>query len=283
MEEQNSIEQSLLRIAEALERLAPLQAAEPDFSSQCFFRFEAERREFQPFERRALPLDLLVGIERQKTLVTGAVTRFAAGLPVNHILLWGARGTGKSSLLKAAVADSSRQTPALKLVEVDRDHLAALPVLFSRLGARTERFVLFCDDLSFEAGADQAKSLKSALEGGVGGPSDNVLFAATSNRRHLAPEKNNEADGMLAAAEQAEETVSVSDRFGLWIGFPPMDQNAYLSAVRGYAAQIGITDPDLDRKALQWSQQRGGRSGRVAWQFIREEAGSRSVTVNFSA
>ena len=157
--------------------------------------------------------------------------------------------------------------------KLDRDHLPALPALFDRLRNLPERFVVFCDDLSFEAGADQAKSLKSALEGGVGGPPDNVLFIATSNRRHLAPERHDEGGGMLAAAEQAEETVSVSDRFGLWIGFPPMDQSTYLAAVQGYAARYGLKADNLDRRALQWAQRRGGRSGRVAWQFIKDLAG----------
>ena len=272
---------TLRRIAEALERIAPPPPAEPDFSGAVFYRFDAATSAFHAAETRALALDLLIGVETQKGLATAALHRFARGLPGNHMLLWGARGTGKSSLAKAAVAAEAQATPSIKLVELDRDHLPALPGLFDRLRARPERFVVFCDDLSFEAGADQAKSLKSALEGGVGGPPDNVLFIATSNRRHLAPERHDEAAGMLAAAEQAEETVSVSDRFGLWIGFPPMDQPAYLAAVKGYAQRFGLADPDLakdlDRRALQWAQRRGGRSGRVAWQFIKDLAGERGV------
>ena len=274
-----SIADSLRRIAEALERIAPPRPAEPDFSAATFFRFDAATNAFQPAETRALALDLIVGVDNQKAQVTAALRRFAEGLPGNHLLLWGARGTGKSSITKAAVAAEAVGSPTLKLVELDRDHLPALPGLFDRLRARPERFVVFCDDLSFEAGADQAKSLKSALEGGVGGPPDNVLFVATSNRRHLAPERHDEAAGMLAAAEQAEETVSVSDRFGLWIGFPSMDQLTYLAAVRGYAERFGLLDAHLDRRALQWAQRRGGRSGRVAWQFIRDLAGERGVQV----
>ncbi len=270
---------TLRRIAEALERIAPPAPAEPDFARASFFRFDGATNAFHAAETRALALDLLVGVDSQKAQVVGALGRFAGGLPVNHLLLWGARGTGKSSLAKAATAAQATLTPALKLVELDRDHLPALPGLFDRLRGRAERFVVFCDDLSFEAGADQAKSLKSALEGGVGGPPDNVLFIATSNRRHLAPERHDEAAGMLAAAEQAEETVSVSDRFGLWIGFPPMDQPAYLAAVQGYAARFGLKDENLDRRALQWAQRRGGRSGRVAWQFIKDLAGERGVRV----
>ncbi len=268
----------LRRIAEALERIAPPAPVEPDFAPATFFRFDGATGAFQAAETRALALDLLVGVDGQKALVTAALGRFARGLPVNHLLLWGARGTGKSSLAKAATAAEAQATPALKLVELDRDHLPALPGLFDRLRGRGERFVVFCDDLSFEAGADQAKSLKSALEGGVGGPPDNVLFIATSNRRHLAPERHDEAAGMLAAAEQAEETVSVSDRFGLWIGFPPMDQPTYLAAIRGYAERFDLVCEDLDRRALQWAQRRGGRSGRVAWQFIKDLAGERGVT-----
>jgi predicted AAA+ superfamily ATPase len=273
------IAEALRRIAEALERLAPPAPAEPDFAAATFFRFDAAAQTFQPTETRAVALDLLVGVDAQKRMATAALSRFARGLPGNHLLLWGARGTGKSSLAKAAVAAEAHASPALKLIELDRDHLQALPGLFDRLRGRAERFVVFCDDLSFEAGADQAKSLKSALEGGVGGPPDNVLFVATSNRRHLAPERHDEAAGMLAAAEQAEETVSVSDRFGLWIGFPPMDQPTYLAAVAGYAQRYGLEAQDLDRRALQWAQRRGGRSGRVAWQFIKDLAGERGVQV----
>ena len=280
MESSDDIAGSLRRIADALERLAPPRAVEPDFSSAVFFRFDAERGVFHPAETRAVALDLLVGIDSQKALVNAAIARFAKSLPGNHLLLWGARGTGKSSLLKAAVADEAQRTPTLKLIELDRDHLSALPALFDRLRGKPERFVVFCDDLSFEAGADQAKSLKSALEGGVGGPPDNVVFAATSNRRHLAPERHDEAGGMLAAAEQTEETVSVSDRFGLWIGFPPMDQTAYLAAIKGYAARYGLADDALERRALQWAQRRGGRSGRVAWQFVTDLAAERGVVLD---
>jgi hypothetical protein len=158
-------------------------------------------------------------------------------------------------------------------VEIDRDEIAVLPHLFDRLRGRAERFVVLCDDLSFEEGAAAAKSLKSALEGGVGGPPENVLFVATSNRRHLMPRAHDEARGMIAVAEDAEEEVSVSDRFGLWIGFSAMDQAAYLEAVHSYAARFDLAVEELDRRALQWSQLRGARSGRVAWQFIRDLAG----------
>jgi len=258
----------LTRIAEALERLAPPPAPEPDFSGRLY-HYAPEAGLFTPAPDYRLPLDLLLGVESQKARLTEALRRFASGLPSNHALLWGVRGTGKSSIVKAAVMAEG----ALMLVEIDRDHIAALPALFERLRGRPERFVVFCDDLSFDEGAAAAKSLKSALEGGVAGPPENVLFIATSNRRHLSPQTHDEAKGMLAAAEQAEETVSVSDRFGLWIGFPPMDQATYLAAVKGYADRFGLTTADLDRRALQWAQLRGARSGRVAFQFIRDLAG----------
>jgi predicted AAA+ superfamily ATPase len=263
----------LARIADALERLAPVPSPEPDFSAARLFRYDAVRDHFVPAPDYPLPLDLLLGIDRQKARLTEALRRFADALPSNHVLLWGVRGTGKSSLAKAAVMAE----PSLKLVEIDRDHIASLPALFERLRGRPERFVVFCDDLSFEEGAAAAKSLKSALEGGVAGPPETVLFIATSNRRHLAPQTHDEAKGALAAAAEAEETVSVSDRFGLWLGFPPMDQACYLAAVNAYAARFRLQTADLDRRALQWSQLRGARSGRVAFQFIRDLAGELGV------
>jgi predicted AAA+ superfamily ATPase len=193
--------------------------------------------------------------------------------------LWGVRGTGKSSLAKAAFITAADHHAVLKLVEIDRDDVAHLPALFDALRARSERFVVLCDDLSFEEGAAAAKALKSALEGGVSGPPANVLFVATSNRRHLMPRGHAEDRGLIAIAEDAEEEVSVSDRFGLWIGFPPMDQETYLAAVTGYAKRFGLTAPDLARRALQWAQLRGARSGRVAWQFIRDLAGELGKTL----
>jgi predicted AAA+ superfamily ATPase len=261
------------RIADALDRLAPVVSPAPDFSAARLFHYDADPGRFVPAPDYKLPLDLLLGIDSQKARLTETIRRFAGGLPFNHALLWGVRGTGKSSLAKAAVMEET----SLKLVEIDRDHIASLPAMFERLRGRSERFVAFCDDLSFEEGAAAAKSLKSALEGGVAGPPENVLFIATSNRRHLAPQSHDEAKGLLSAAEEAEETVSVSDRFGVWIGFPPMDQTQYLATVNAYAARFELKAPDLDRRALQWSQLRGARSGRVAFQFIRDLAGELGV------
>ena len=263
----------LARIADALERLAPAAPAAPDFAGARLFRHEPASGAFLTAPDYPLALDLLVGVERQKDRFVENLKRFARGLPCNHVLLWGVRGTGKSSLTKAAFMALAKAYPALKLVEVDLDEVTALPPLFDALRARSERFVVLCDDLSFEDGAAAAKALKSALEGGVSGPPANVLFVATSNRRHLMPRGHAEDRGLVATAEDAEEEVSVSDRFGLWIGFPPMDQATYLAAVAGYAKRYGLKAPDLDRRALQWAQLRGARSGRVAWQFIRDLAG----------
>ncbi|MGH7024222.1 MAG: ATP-binding protein [Caulobacteraceae bacterium] len=261
------------RIAQALERLAPPAPAAPDFARARLFRHDPAAGSFIPAPDYGLSLDLLVGVERQKAAVVEAFTRFAVGLPVNHVLLWGVRGAGKSSLVKAAFMAVAAGAPALKLIEVDRDEIAAMPALFEDLRDRNERFVVLCDDLSFEEGAAAAKALKSALEGGVTGPPENVVFVATSNRRHLMPREHDEARGAIVAAEDAEEEVSVSDRFGLWIGFPPMDQATYLAAVAVYAARFELFVADLEERALRWAKLRGARSGRVAWQFTRDLAG----------
>ena len=263
----------LQRIAEALERLAPAPTPAPDFAAARLFRYEPAQQTFIPAPDYGLALDLLVGVESQKNRFVQNLGRFARGHPANHALLWGARGAGKSSLAKAAFMAACAEGADLRLVEVDRDDIAALPRLFDSLRGRAERFLVLCDDLSFEEGASAAKTLKSALEGGVSGPPGNVLLVATSNRRHLMPRGHDEGRGLIATAEDAEEEVSVSDRFGLWIGFPPMDQIAYLQAINAYAARFGLKAKDLDRRALQWAQLRGARSGRVAWQFIRDLAG----------
>ena len=269
----------LARIADALERLAPTASAPPSFDGARLFRHEPKSGNFVPAPDYPMALDLLIGVERQKDRFVENLRRFAVGLPSNHVLLWGVRGTGKSSLTKSAFMLLAAEYPDLKLVEVDRDEVTALPPLFDLLRARSERFVVLCDDLSFEDGAEAAKALKSALEGGVAGPPENVLFVATSNRRHLMPRDHTENQGAIASAENAEEEMSVSDRFGLWIGFPPMDQATYLAAIHGYAERFGLDTPNLDRRALQWSQLRGARSGRVAWQFIRDLAGELGVNL----
>ena len=263
----------LARIADALDRLAPPPAPPADFSGARLFRHDVASGAFVAAPDYGLSLDLLVGVDRQKARVLENLHRFAKGLPSNHVLLWGVRGTGKSSLAKAAFMSLAAGQDNLRMVEIDRDEISVLPRLFDHLRGSAERFVVLCDDLSFEEGAAAAKSLKSALEGGVSGPPENVLFVATSNRRHLMPRVHDEGRGLVATAEDAEEEVSVSDRFGLWIGFSPMDQTAYLAAIHTYADRFGLAAPDLERRALQWSQLRGARSGRVAWQFIRDRAG----------
>jgi len=270
---------ALSRIADALERLAPPAPGPLSFDGARLFRHDPATDAFLPAPDYSLPLDLLVGVDRQKDRLVQNLMRFAVGHAANHVLLWGVRGTGKSSLAKAAFMAVAQGAPGLRLVEIDRDDVEALPDLFDRLRGRAERFVVLCDDLSFEEGAAAAKALKSALEGGVAGPPENALFVATSNRRHLMPRDHVENRGAIAAAEDAEEEVSVSDRFGLWIGFPPMDQDAYLAAVRAYAERFDLQTPDLERRALQWSQLRGARSGRVAWQFIRDLAGELGRTL----
>jgi predicted AAA+ superfamily ATPase len=263
----------LRRIAEALERLAPPPETAPIFTDARLFHYQPHSGRFSPAPDYALPLDLLVGVDRQKDRFVQNLTRFAKALPANHALLWGSRGAGKSSMAKAAFMAVGGGGGDLRRGELDRDEVAALPGLFEILRAAQQQFVVLCDDLSFEEGAAAAKTLKSALEGGVAGPPPNVLFVATSNRRHLMPRGHDEQRGLIATAEDAEEEVSVSDRFGLWIGFPPMDQEAYLEAVETYAARFDLRVEDLERRALQWSQLRGARSGRVAWQFIRDLAG----------
>jgi predicted AAA+ superfamily ATPase len=264
---------TLDRIATALDRLAPPPPPAPDFSGGRMFRHDPKTGAFLPAPDYPLTLDLLIGVDRQKLLVVDTLRRFACGLTANHVLLWGSRGTGKSSLAKAAFMAVTQQAPAARLIEIDRDAVTALPALFDRLRGLRQRFVVLCDDLSFEDGAAAAKALKSALEGGVSGAPENTLFLATSNRRHLMPRNHAEGRGAIASSEDAEEEVSVSDRFGLWIGFSPMDQTTYLAAVRTYAKRFALSVPDLDRRALQWSQMRGARSGRIAWQFTRDLAG----------
>jgi predicted AAA+ superfamily ATPase len=270
---------SLKRIAAALERLAPPPPPAPDFAAGLVFRHDAATGIFHPAPPFALDLDLLVGVESQKARILETLSRFGSGFSANHILLWGVRGAGKSSLAKAAFMSVAQGAPALRLIEVDRDEITHLPALFDRLRGRPERFLVLCDDLSFEEGAAAAKALKSALEGGVSGPPANVLFLATSNRRHLMPRAHGESAGPLAAAEDAEEEVSVSDRFGIWIGFGAMGQDDYLAAIRAYAARFDLATPDLDVRALQWARMRGSRSGRIAWQFARQLAGERGQTL----
>jgi predicted AAA+ superfamily ATPase len=267
----------LARIAEALERLAPPPPEAPDFGAAEGFVWRAARGEFQPVRRiNRVDLKLLEGIERQRDLLLENTRRFARGLPANNALLWGARGMGKSSLVKAihwALAGEGR----LKLIEIHREDIESLPSLLGALADAPFRFIVFCDDLSFDGPETSYKALKTALEGGIEGRPRNVLFYATSNRRHLVPRDmvENESGSAIHPAEAVEEKVSLSDRFGLWIGFHNCSQDEYLAMVFGYVRHYGLEAP-ADRvraQALEWSITRGARSGRVAWQFIQDLAG----------
>lgn len=227
-----------------------------------------------------LPLDLLKGVEASRDTLMENTRRFADGLPANNALLWGARGMGKSSLVKAAhgwVNQGRKGAARLVLIEIHREDIATLPLLLRKLRDDKRRFLLFCDDLSFDKDDTSYKSLKAALEGGIEGRPANVLFYATSNRRHLMAREmvDNERSTAINPHEAIEEKISLSDRFGLWLGFHNCTQDEYLAMVAGYAAHFGLAiDPEaLNRKALAWSAGRGGRSGRVAWQFIQDLAG----------
>jgi predicted AAA+ superfamily ATPase len=280
------------RIARALERLAPPPPRKPDFAKAEGFIWQAEPEAFLPVaEVNRVPLALLKGIEPMRDTPLANTRRFARGLPANKALLWGARGMGKSSLVKAVHAEVSREMPgaaeakALKLVEIHREDIGTLPRALSHLReANGPRFILFCDDLSFEARDTAYKSLKAVLEGGIEGRPDHVLFYATSNRRHLMPRDmlEKERSTAITPSEAVEEKVSLSDRFCLWIGFHNCSQDDYLAMVRGYAAhyRLGIADEVLTREALAWALTRGARSGRVAFQYIQDVAGRLGVRLD---
>lgn len=263
------------RIARALERLGPRPADPPDFAAGDAFVWQAEAGAFLPVQDvNRVPLSLLKRIDRMRDTLLANTQRFARGLPANNALLWGARGMGKSSLVKAVHASLD----GLKLVEIHREDISSLPQVLSHLREAPEhRFILFCDDLSFEAADTSYKSLKAVLEGGIEGRPANVLLYATSNRRHLMPRDmmENERSTAINPSEAAEEKLSLSDRFGLWIGFHHCSQDDYLDMVRSYAAHYGLAigDEALCKEALEWARARGGRSGRVAFQFIQDLAG----------
>jgi predicted AAA+ superfamily ATPase len=230
-------------------------------------------------------LGLLKGIDRMRDILIENTERFAKSLPANNALLWGARGMGKSSLVKAAHADVNAQVGGrLKLIEIHREDIESLPALMDILRASDFRFIVFCDDLSFDGNDASYKSLKAVLEGGIEGRPDNVILYATSNRRHLLAREmiENERSTAINPGEAVEEKVSLSDRFGLWLGFHRCSQDEYLAMVRGYCAHFGIRidDAELEREALEWSTTRGSRSGRVAWQFTQELAGRLGVKLS---
>lgn len=271
----------LARIAAALERLAPPAPATADFAAAEAFVWRAARGELTPVDEvNRVELSLLEGIDRQRDQLLDNTRRFARGLPANNALLWGARGMGKSSLVKSVHAQIARDlesTLPLKLVEIHREDIESLPDLLATLRLAPFAFLLFCDDLSFDAAETSYKSLKSALEGGVEGRPRNVLFYATSNRRHLLPRDmmENERSSAIIPGEAVEEKISLSDRFGLWLGFHNCSQAEYLDMVFGYARHHGLDAPreTIEREALEWSITRGARSGRVAWQYVQDLAG----------
>ncbi|SNB61510.1 hypothetical protein SAMN07250955_102270 [Arboricoccus pini] len=269
----------LTRIAQALERLAPPPPPPLRLEGADAFVWEAKEGRLRPVPAVArVELELLRGIDRVADILLDNTRRFANGLPANNALLWGSRGMGKSSLVKAAHAKVNTERPgSLLLIEIHREDLESLPRLLHELGQSGRRCLLFCDDLSFDESETSYKSLKAVLEGGLEGRPANVLFYATSNRRHLMPRKmidNERADG-INPGEAVEEKVSLSDRFGLWLGFHPCNQDTYLAMIEGYAAHHGLagTAEERRREALEWAQTRGNRSGRVAWQFVQDLAG----------
>jgi predicted AAA+ superfamily ATPase len=276
----------LARVASALERLAPLPSQTADFSVADAFVWHGTPAVFEAVAHvNRVPLRLLSGIDLAADQLLANTQRFARGLPANNALLWGARGMGKSSLVKAVHAEvAAAGSAALKLVEIHREEIATLPRCLAALKTAPFRFIVFCDDLSFDKDDTSYKSLKAVLEGGIEGRPRNVIFYATSNRRHLMPRDmvENENSTAINPAEAIEEKVSLSDRFGLWLGFHNCTQDQYLAMVHDYARHYRLAaDPaEIERQALEWSLTRGARSGRVAWQFIQDIAGRLGVPLD---
>jgi uncharacterized protein len=274
----------LERIAAALERLAPAPMPAPDFSAEAFVWHTAPDR-LEPVSRVSrVDLSLLIGVNRSRDTLVENTRHFARGLPANNALLWGARGMGKSSLVKAVHASVRAEGHDLKIVELSREDLPSVQRLLAHLRAAAHRFILFCDDLSFSHDDQHYKSLKAVLDGGIEGRPENVLFYATSNRRHLMPRDmiENERSTAITPGEAVEEKVSLSDRFGLWLGFHPCSQDDYLDMIRGYCAAHGLQVPEdrLRAEAVEWQATRGSRSGRVAWQFFCDLAAREGVRIS---
>jgi len=275
----------LLRIAEALERLAPPKPGAADLSGADAFVWQPANAALAPVAKVSrVEIALLQGIEQQKTILLENTARFAAGLPANNAMLWGARGMGKSSLVKAVHAAVNAEPGInLALIEIHREDIRSLPELLNLLRGQQRRCLILCDDLSFEREDADYKALKSVLDGGIEGRPENVLFYATSNRRHLMPRDmiENERSTAINPAESVEEKVSLSDRFGLWLGFHNGTQEVFFAMIEGYAKayKLPIDDAALRAAAVEWSVTRGGRSGRVAWQFIQDLAGRLGVAL----
>jgi predicted AAA+ superfamily ATPase len=274
----------LIRIAEALERLSPRPLPAPDFDAASAFIWHTGPERLDPVvDVSRVDLGLLVGINRARDILHENTLHFAKGLPANNALLWGARGMGKSSLVKAIHADINATCPAI-LVELSREDLPSVTALLRHLRAVPDRrFILFCDDLSFSHDDQHYKSLKAVLDGGIEGRPENVIFYATSNRRHLMPRDmiENERSTAITPGEAVEEKVSLSDRFGLWLGFHPCSQDEYLAMIDGYCAAHGLTvaPETLRAEAIEWQATRGSRSGRVAWQFFTDLAARHGVLI----
>jgi predicted AAA+ superfamily ATPase len=279
-----SADDTLIRIANALERMSPAPLSSPDFSSAEAFVWHTSPDRLTPVKNVSrVAIELLIGVNRARDILLENTVQFARGLPANNALLWGARGMGKSSLVKAVHAKVLDQGEALKIVELQREDLASVSRLLDLLRNAPHRFLLFCDDLSFGHDDQHYKSLKAVLDGGIEGRPDNVVFYATSNRRHLMPRDmiENERSSAISPGEAVEEKVSLSDRFGLWLGFHPCDQDEYLAMIRGYcdAYKVAIGAEELRAEAIEWQATRGARSGRVAWQYFVDLAGRKGIVL----
>ena len=278
-------DEALLRIAAALERMSPPPAPEPSFTEATAYVWQPDPDRLEPVaEVNRVDLVQLIGIDRARDTLLANTLQFARGHAANNALLWGSRGMGKSSLVKAVHDEAVRQGLPLVLVEIAREDLGSVGRLLAILGrARERRFVLFSDDLSFSHDDTQYKSLKAVLDGGISGRPANVILYATSNRRHLMPRDmiDNERSTAIHPGEAVEEKVSLSDRFGLWLGFHPCSQDEYLAMVRGYCDAYGLQIPEdrLRAEAIEWQATRGSRSGRVAWQFFTDLAGRSGISV----
>jgi len=275
----------MICIAEALERMAPAPLASPDFDAADAFVWHVSPDRLEPVTKVSrIDIDLLIGVDRSRNTLLENTLQFARGLPANNALLWGARGMGKSSLVKSIHAEVNRQSIPLKIVEMQREDLPSVSRLLNHLRESDYRFLLFCDDLSFSHDDQHYKSLKAVLDGGIEGRPDNVVFYATSNRRHLMPRDmiENERSSSINPSEAVEEKVSLSDRFGLWLGFHPCTQDDYLAMISGYCDHYGvqIDDETLRAEAIEWQATRGSRSGRVAWQYFIDLAGRKGVQIN---
>jgi len=284
MSKEKIVEQ-LKRIADSLDRLAPTKAAEPDINAGNAFVWQAESNSLRVIPKvNHVGMSMLHGIDRVKDILLDNTMRFAKGLPANNALLWGARGMGKSSLVKAAHAlVNEKLDDTLVLVEIHREDIPSLPLLMQVLQRTERRCVLFCDDLSFDSDDSTYKSLKTVLDGGLEGRPSNVIFYATSNRRHMMRRDmiENERATAIMPSEAIEEKVSLSDRFGLWLGFHSCSQDEYLEMIRRYIKhyKIPISDEEMVAEAIEWTRTRGSRSGRVAWQYVQDIAGRTETAI----